>query len=188
MIRFSAFLVAVAVGLLVAGIVTSRLMLVYAAIGVSGVALLALAIGALIKRRELFGQPESAQPQQTLSEPGPAQPEPAVVLVTPGQATTEQSAVPAGSARPVAATGTAAAAGAYRPADQPAPSSATDVQDRPPAPRSPSGVPAPATAAPASRPDAPPNSAPPRDTPGRRGAASARGAGYPEGPGGVTVF
>ena len=62
MIRFSAFLVAVAVGLLVAGVVTSRLMLVYAAIGVSGVALLALAIGALIKRRELFGQPESLVP------------------------------------------------------------------------------------------------------------------------------
>ena len=42
MIRFSAFLVAVAVGLLIAGVVTSKLGLVYIAIGVSGVALLAL--------------------------------------------------------------------------------------------------------------------------------------------------
>ena len=64
MIRFSAFLVAVAIGLLVASVVTSRLTLVYVAIGVSGVALLALAIGAVIKRRELFGQPEPAQPGQ----------------------------------------------------------------------------------------------------------------------------
>jgi len=44
-IRFSAFLVVVAVGLLVAGVVTSKLALVYIAIGVSGVALLALGIG-----------------------------------------------------------------------------------------------------------------------------------------------
>jgi hypothetical protein len=154
-IRFSAFLVAVAVGLLVAGVVTSRLMLVYAAIGVSGLALLALAIGALIKRRELFGQPESAQSQQTLSEPESAQPEPAVALAAPGQATPSQSAVPASSAWPAAAAGTAAA-GAYRAADQPARSSAADVQDRPPAPRSPSGVPAAASTAPSWRPDAPP--------------------------------
>ncbi len=62
MIRFSAVLVAVAVGLLVAGVVTSKLMLVYVAIGVSGVALLALAIGAVVKRRELFGSPEAGQP------------------------------------------------------------------------------------------------------------------------------
>ena len=47
MIRFSAFLVAVAVGLLVAGVVTSKLLLVYIAIGVSGVALLALGVGAV---------------------------------------------------------------------------------------------------------------------------------------------
>ena len=60
MIRFSAFLVAAALGLLVAGVVTSRLMLVYVAIGVSGVALLALGAGALIKRNELFGQSKPA--------------------------------------------------------------------------------------------------------------------------------
>ena len=85
MIRFSAFLVAVAVGLLVAGVVTSRLALVYGAIGVSGVALLALGVGVLIKRRELFGQPEPAQPELKLPEPGLAQPEPAVAYVAPGQ-------------------------------------------------------------------------------------------------------
>ena len=62
MIRFSAFLVAVAVGLLVAGVVTSRLLLVYIAIGVSGVALLVLGIGALVKRRELFGEPVEPLP------------------------------------------------------------------------------------------------------------------------------
>jgi hypothetical protein len=58
-IRFAAFLVAVAVGLLVAGVVTSKLDLVYIAIGVSAVALLSLAIGAAVKRRELFGTPET---------------------------------------------------------------------------------------------------------------------------------
>jgi hypothetical protein len=69
-IRFSAFLVAVAVGLLVAGVVTSRLALVYVAIGVSGVALLALALGALLKRNELFGKRAPAEPE--LVRPGPA--------------------------------------------------------------------------------------------------------------------
>ena len=48
MIRFSAFLVVVAVGLLIAGVVTSKLLFVYIAIGVSGVALLALGVGAAI--------------------------------------------------------------------------------------------------------------------------------------------
>ena len=60
MIRFSAFLVVVAVGLLVAGVVTSKLMLVYLAIGVSGVALLALGVGAAVKWRELFAKPQPA--------------------------------------------------------------------------------------------------------------------------------
>ena len=60
MIRFSAFLVAVAVGLLVAGVVTSKLLLVYTAIGVSGVALLALGIGAAVNWRELTGKPTTA--------------------------------------------------------------------------------------------------------------------------------
>ncbi len=61
MIVFSAFLVVVAVVLLVAGAVTSKLWLVYLAIGVSGVSLLALALGAIIRRRELFGKTQEAR-------------------------------------------------------------------------------------------------------------------------------
>ncbi len=61
MIRFSALLVAVATGLLIAGVVMSKLALVYVAIGVSAVALVALAIGAGLKRNELFGPAASAQ-------------------------------------------------------------------------------------------------------------------------------
>ena len=72
MIRFSAFLVAVAVGLLVAGVVTSKLLLVYIAIGVSGVALLALGIGAAVNWRELTGKPTTARPGTV--EPGTVEP------------------------------------------------------------------------------------------------------------------
>ena len=57
MIRFSAALVAVAVGVLVAGVVTSKLLFVYVAIGVSAAALVALAIGVVLRRAELFGEP-----------------------------------------------------------------------------------------------------------------------------------
>ena len=126
MIRFSAFLVAVAVGLLVAGVVTSRLALVYGAIAVSGVALLALGIGVLIKRHELFGQPGSAQPELKLPEPGLAQPVPAVAYVAPAQPG-QQAAVPVGSAWPSVPAGPASA----------------DVPGRPlapPPPRPPSGM------------------------------------------------
>ncbi len=63
MIRFSAFLVVVAVGTLVGGVVTSKLLLVYIAIGVSGLALLALGIGAAVNWRELTGKPEAAGAQ-----------------------------------------------------------------------------------------------------------------------------
>ncbi len=55
MIRFSAALVAVAIGVLIGGIATSRLVLVYIAIVVSAVALLALALGVVLRRAELFG-------------------------------------------------------------------------------------------------------------------------------------
>ena len=101
MIRFSALLVAVAVGLLVAGVVTSKLMLVYVAIAVSGVALLALAVGALVKRKELFGSSTSAEPQL-------ARPEPAAVHVSSGPPAPQ--AVPWGAAVPVASTWPPAAA------------------------------------------------------------------------------
>jgi hypothetical protein len=72
-IRFSAFLVAVAVGLLVAGVVTSKLLLVYLAIGVSGVALLALGVGAAVKWRELSGKPQAAVSEADVREPVSAQ-------------------------------------------------------------------------------------------------------------------
>ena len=74
MIRFSAFLVVVAVGLLVAGVVTSKLLLVYIAIGVSGVALLALGIGAAVNWRELTGKPKTAE--TSAQGPAPVPPSP----------------------------------------------------------------------------------------------------------------
>ena len=59
MIRFSASLVVVGVGLLIAGGVTSKLLLIYIAIGVSALALLFLIVGAILHRAELFGhEPE----------------------------------------------------------------------------------------------------------------------------------
>ena len=83
MIRFSAFLVVVAVGLLVAGIVTSKLLLVYIAIGVSGVAVLALGIGAAVNWRELTRKPETAHAETVeTSAQGPA-PQPAAPARAP---------------------------------------------------------------------------------------------------------
>jgi len=61
-IRFSAALVAVAIGVLIGGIATSKLLLVYIAIVVSAVALLVLAIGVVLKREELFGQGQGLVP------------------------------------------------------------------------------------------------------------------------------
>jgi hypothetical protein len=61
-IRFSAALVAVAIGVLIGGIATSKLLLVYIAIVVSAVALLALAIGVVVKREELFGEGQGLVP------------------------------------------------------------------------------------------------------------------------------
>ena len=55
MIRFSAGLVVVAIGVLIGGVATSKLSLVYAAIAVSALALITLAIGVALKRDELFG-------------------------------------------------------------------------------------------------------------------------------------
>jgi hypothetical protein len=55
-IRFSAALVVVAVGVLVGGIAASSLLLVYVAIGLSVVALLTLALGVALKREEIFGE------------------------------------------------------------------------------------------------------------------------------------
>ena len=56
MIRFSAVLVVAAIGVLIGGVATSKLLLVYVAIGVAAAALVALAIGVVLKREELFGE------------------------------------------------------------------------------------------------------------------------------------
>ena len=96
MIRFSAFLVVVAVGLLVAGVVTSKLLLVYIAIGVSGVALLALGIGAAVNWRELTGKTAETSAQGPAAQA--AAPEAATSQAQPSQAQPPQVPVPAGSA------------------------------------------------------------------------------------------
>lgn len=107
MIRFSASLVVVAVGLLVAGVVTSDLKLVYAAIGVSGVALVALGVSVLAKRRELFGQPGSTQPSVVPRPAEPVRPEAAGARTQPAppaaQAPPWEAVVTASSSWPVAA-------------------------------------------------------------------------------------
>ena len=108
MIRFSAFLVVVAVGTLVAGVVTSKLLLVYIAIGVSGLALLALGAGAAVHWRELTGKPETATARAGAQAPATSLP-PAVVpqqVATPEPAT----AAAASAATGVASTATATAA------------------------------------------------------------------------------
>jgi hypothetical protein len=61
-IRFSAGLVVVAIGVLIGGVTTSKLSLVYIAIAVSAVALVVLAIGVALKRDELFGGGSEAVP------------------------------------------------------------------------------------------------------------------------------
>ena len=125
MIRFSALLVAVAVGLLVAGVVTSKLALVYVAIGVSGVALLALAVGTLVKRKELFGPSTSAEPQL-------ARPESAAAHVSPGQPAPQAvpwgATVPAASAWPAAAGPPAPSRAGYLSAEQPLPPQPVQAQ------------------------------------------------------------
>jgi hypothetical protein len=60
-IRFSAALVVVAIGVLVGGMAASSLLLVYAAIGLAVAALLALALGVALKREEIFGEPFGEQ-------------------------------------------------------------------------------------------------------------------------------
>src|ERR1700761_5708483 len=79
-------------------------MLVYLAIGVSGVALLALGIGAAVKWRELSGKPETAASAVGAQQVGAEQP------VTAGAAAAQESQ---GFSRPAAAA-TAGAAGRGR--------------------------------------------------------------------------
>jgi hypothetical protein len=73
-IRFSAALVVVAVGVLIGGIATSQLVLVYVAIGLSAAALIALAIGVALKRDELFGV--TGQPVRDVMGAAAGQPAP----------------------------------------------------------------------------------------------------------------
>ena len=79
-IRFSAALVVVAIGVLIAGVATSSLLLVYVAIGMSAVALLVLAAGVALKRDELFrddGRPASAVDGVTAGQQAVARHQPA---------------------------------------------------------------------------------------------------------------
>ncbi len=147
MILFSAFLVVVAIGLLIVGVVTSKLMLIYVAIGVSGVALLALGAGALVRRRELFGKPKAAgsevgQPQP-VAVPAPAAfSQPAVYSEPPfSQQPTAVSAASGWSAPRTAAAPVAPAAQAV-PAAQAGPSRAGYLPTQQPPAGPPSGRPA----------------------------------------------
>jgi hypothetical protein len=70
-IRFSAALVVVAVGVLVGGMAASSLLLVYVAIGLSVAALVALAIGVALKREEIFGEQGRASAGVVSDRPTP---------------------------------------------------------------------------------------------------------------------
>jgi len=92
-IRFSAALVAVAIGVLLGGIATSKLLLVYIAIVVSAVALVALAIGVVLKREELFGEGQGLVPATAGASPAL----PARAGESQGRAGESQGKVPAGA-------------------------------------------------------------------------------------------
>jgi hypothetical protein len=172
-IRFSAFLVVVAVGVLVAGVVTSKLLLVYIAIGVSGVALLALGIGAAVNWRELAGKSKTADtsaqgPAPVSSESvsaAPVPPEPAPAVTAPAARTapaTPATPVPSGLSR-----------AGYLPAAAPAPTAFTTRRETPapgvwewrddsiPAPSPPAPASAAAEAPAPPKPVPPPSDAPP---------------------------
>jgi hypothetical protein len=101
-IRFSAFLVVAAVGTLIAGVVTSKLLLVYIAIGVSGLALLALGAGAVVHWRELTGKPEvaAAGAQAPAPSPPPAVVPPQVTVPEPAVAQVASAATGTAPSRP----------------------------------------------------------------------------------------
>jgi hypothetical protein len=191
-IRFSAFLVVVAVGLLVAGVVTSKLLLVYIAIGVSGAALLALGIGAAVNWRELTGKPKTDAAEASAQGPVPAPQVPAQ-QAQPGlqgyprsvPAPAPAGVAPAGSGWPAAGPSGPSRAG-YLPADaplSPAPSTARpeaparsvwERRDDPvPAPASPPAGQAAAPQKPAQEPGTPPSGDQPsaEDKPSENGQA-----------------
>jgi hypothetical protein len=94
-IRFSAALVAVAIGVLIGGIATSKLLLVYIAIVVSAVALVALAIGVVLRREELFGEGQGLEGQGLA--PAAAGAGPVLQARTGESAGESQPKVPAGA-------------------------------------------------------------------------------------------
>jgi hypothetical protein len=94
-IRFSAALVAVAIGVLIGGIATSKLLLVYIAIVVSAVALVALAIGVVLRREELFGEGQGLEGQGLA--PAAAGAGPVLQARTGESAGESQHKVPAGA-------------------------------------------------------------------------------------------
>jgi hypothetical protein len=98
-IRFSASLVVIAMGLLVAGGVTSKLLLVYVAIALSAVALIFLVIGAILNRGEFRAQPSGDPAQHRDAEPKPA----AVAAAAPAVDPATSPASLAGQARAAAA-------------------------------------------------------------------------------------
>jgi hypothetical protein len=174
-IRFSAFLVVVAVGVLVAGVVTSKLLLVYIAIGVSGAALLALGIGAAVNWRELTGKPKTADtsaqgPAPVPLESVPVPPEPVPAATAPAVATAVAAAgatsIPSGPSR-----------AGYLPAAAPAPAAFTTRREAPvpgvwewrddsiPAPSPPAPASVVAEAPVPSRPVPPPDAPPPSGRP-----------------------
>ncbi|MBO0815565.1 MAG: hypothetical protein J2P30_10555, partial [Actinobacteria bacterium] len=80
MIRSSALLTVVAMAVLVAGVAAANLGLIYLSIAVSVLAAITLAVGVLLRRRELFGKaeaaPRSAQPGWATAETANAVPVP----------------------------------------------------------------------------------------------------------------
>ena len=103
MIRFSAGLVVVALGVLIGGVVTSKLSLVYVSIAVSVLALVAWAIGVFLKRgelrEELFGgRPELVPASAGVGAGSPAPERPASAPQSP--APSPATAVAAAADRP----------------------------------------------------------------------------------------
>ena len=84
MIRFSAGLVVVALGVLIGGVVTSKLSLVYVSIAVSALALVAWAIGVFLKRGELRQELFGGRPELVPAGAGVG-----AAVPTPGRPTSE---------------------------------------------------------------------------------------------------
>jgi hypothetical protein len=95
-IRFSAALVVVAIGILIGGVATSSLPLVYVAIGVSVLALAVLATGVALKKDELFGEDARSAASGTQAQAGQHD-QPVAQVAQPGPAGWEVPAAAEGS-------------------------------------------------------------------------------------------